>query len=229
MEKETDSRTYLVRYHFCKKKPVFCQRCLPSPPSSPHLSPALLATKSFLKIKFPARKCFHNFEKVCSCMFPKAKLFLEHNKVFAHEKITLIVSLITKRAEHCLKSHIYVSCHLQWESEKVGFVQNHLQVPGRWCSSGEMFWQEWNDDERPAFLPTNNCAPPLTCFQIRRRQAQDFIVPFYDCHNTLYVCNRHMGWVPTVGIELLLNSWKDYYLGALGKTPSMYVCTYVCR
>ena len=36
-----------------------------------------------------------------------------------------------------------------------------------------------------------------------------------------------MGWVPTVGIELLLNSWKDYYLGALGKTPSMYVHMYV--
>ena len=116
----------------------------------------------------------------------------------------------------------------------MGFVHNHLQVAGRyqvtptrWCSSGEMFWQEWNDDERPAFFPTNNCAPPLTCFQIRRWQAQDFIVPFYDCHNTLYGCNRHMGWVPTVGIELLLNSWKDNYLGALGKTPSMYVHMYV--
>ena len=36
-----------------------------------------------------------------------------------------------------------------------------------------------------------------------------------------------MGWVPTVGIELLLNSWKDNYLGALGKTPSMYVHMYV--
>ena len=36
-----------------------------------------------------------------------------------------------------------------------------------------------------------------------------------------------MGWVPTVGIELLLNSWKDNYLGVLGKTPSMYVHMYV--
>ena len=61
--------------NFCKKKPVFCQRCLPSPPSSPHLSPALLATKSFLKLNFLLGNVSTILKRFVNVCFPRQNYF----------------------------------------------------------------------------------------------------------------------------------------------------------
>ena len=138
---------------------------------------------------------------ICSYMFPKANLFLEHKKLFAVVNITLIVSLLTKPAEHCLKSHIY---HVIYnENGKMWIcLEPVLKVAG-----GEMEWSELlfcygrnetansngrnrttNSNGRNgatsdllSFKPTIAPRPsPFTCFQIRSWQARVFIVPCYE-------------------------------------------------
>ena len=55
-----------------------------------------------------------------------------------------------------------------------------------------MEWQEWEEDERPAFLPTNNCSS--LCLPRSPAFKPDVGKPksFYNCRNTLYVCHRHI-------------------------------------